>query len=353
MPQLPTLDYAGQTTPEILGCKDTHSTLSLVFAFEWGLQAKARLSGEAALTPEERLVLAVLALDREVNNGGFHQFFVNSSSRFTPIVVESLLRLDCHEAAAITQRAIAALQLNALSVRSISKTICRDDASRDALLDACDQAFYKLDGVHEKLFQFIEQHQQQIQLVRTTDYPRPFVVHQLSVASKLHVALLAHRLQNKGWNPDLEQARVVAEELSRNRRFSSTATDIEAAAILFVFARSIRAGALETAESLAPRAFALMREDPHYVIAQRDWVRLLIQSARLGMADAALLQYLEYLKECDPSAERAQNYLDFWLPVLQPHRAALPKSIEFFTANFPQVDLHKPASPRKIFRPNP
>ena len=86
----PSLEYTGQTTPELLACKDSHSIGCLFLAFEWGIEAKERRIGEAALTEEERLVLAVQAVDREVNNGGYDQFFRNSSRRFTPIVVRSL-----------------------------------------------------------------------------------------------------------------------------------------------------------------------------------------------------------------------------------------------------------------------
>ena len=63
------------------------------------------------------------------------------------------------------------------------------------------------------------------------------------------------------------------------------------------------------------------------------------------VADASTLAYLEYLKGCDPSDLRTQNYIRFWVPVLQKHRAALPKSVEFFTANFPEQSLDEPLPP--------
>ncbi|PYV26956.1 MAG: hypothetical protein DMG27_05210, partial [Acidobacteria bacterium] len=111
MERLPRLDYTGQTTSELIACKNSHSIDSLLCAFEWGIQAKAKAgpAGEGSLTGEERLVLAVMALNREVNNGGYDQFFVNSSRRFVPIIVDSLRRIGCAATAAITERAIAAL----------------------------------------------------------------------------------------------------------------------------------------------------------------------------------------------------------------------------------------------------
>ena len=91
---LPWLDYTGQSTQELIACKNTHRIDSLLCALEEGIQAKERQDGEAGLTDEERVVLAVRALDREVNNGGFSQFFANSSRRFVPIIVDSLRRID-------------------------------------------------------------------------------------------------------------------------------------------------------------------------------------------------------------------------------------------------------------------
>ena len=90
MKNLEWLEYEGQTTSELMACKNTHRIDSILCAFEWGIQAKSKPEGEDALTDEERLVLAVMALTREVNNGGYHQFFVNSSSRFAPTIVDSL-----------------------------------------------------------------------------------------------------------------------------------------------------------------------------------------------------------------------------------------------------------------------
>jgi hypothetical protein len=68
---LPGLDYTGQTTPELLACKDSHRIDSLLCAFEDGIQAKLNPPHDACLNDEENLVLAVMALEREVKNGGY------------------------------------------------------------------------------------------------------------------------------------------------------------------------------------------------------------------------------------------------------------------------------------------
>lgn len=76
MPNLPWLEYAGQSTAALIAAKETHRIDSILCAFEQAVQRKLEL--EQALSEEEMLILAVEALEREVNNGGYHQFFVNS-----------------------------------------------------------------------------------------------------------------------------------------------------------------------------------------------------------------------------------------------------------------------------------
>jgi Domain of unknown function (DUF4375) len=66
--------YSGETTNELLGYPAQGQRDVLVRAFEEGLLRKATRTGERALSTEERTILAVRALDREVNNGGYHQF---------------------------------------------------------------------------------------------------------------------------------------------------------------------------------------------------------------------------------------------------------------------------------------
>lgn len=345
--RLPWLEYTGQTTPELIACKSTHSIASLSFAFEWGIQAKARRASEADLTAEELLVLAVLALEREVNNGGYFQFFWNSSRRFAPIIVESLLRLGCADAAAITERAIAALRLKSLSVESVSEAIVSENAKRDAILDACDQDFYKLPAIPEQLFSFIEEHQNRIVLSRTDDYPRHPIPQKLSNVSRLYIGLVTWK---KDWNPGLEEARQVAEQLARKEGLPATEAEIEGAAVLHVLERSTHAGDLGNAEYLAVRAFELMRDEPMHTVVHRSLVHRLIQTGRVNLADAMTLKYLEYLKACDLSDLRTQNGLLFWVPLLQKKREILPLSVEFFTANFPQVNLNKPLPAQQIVK---
>jgi len=77
-------------TEQLLALEGKYRIESPVHAFEQGISQKAEREGRQSLTEEERIVLAVEALEREVNNGGYDQFFVNSSREFARIIVGAL-----------------------------------------------------------------------------------------------------------------------------------------------------------------------------------------------------------------------------------------------------------------------
>jgi len=99
----------------------------------------------------------VEALEREVNNGGYDQFFVNSSREFAPIIVGALQRIDCNRTASITQRALKALGISGLPSDAIEAVICARDEERHTKLSRCDDAYYKTaEPIAERLFAFIK-----------------------------------------------------------------------------------------------------------------------------------------------------------------------------------------------------
>ena len=112
---LPWLDYDGQTTEELLALGETHRLDSLVVAFDQAIQMK----GESTITPEERVVLAIEAMEREVNNGGFHQFITNSTHEFAPEIADALKRIGATVAASLAEQAVAALHLEHVTAEAI------------------------------------------------------------------------------------------------------------------------------------------------------------------------------------------------------------------------------------------
>ena len=73
--------YSGESTDTLIALENEYRLDSIVLAFEEALDQKTARSGTDSLTAEEHVILAVEALEREVNNGGYSQFFFNSSNR--------------------------------------------------------------------------------------------------------------------------------------------------------------------------------------------------------------------------------------------------------------------------------
>jgi hypothetical protein len=153
--------YSGQTVEQLLALEGEYQVDSIVLAFEQAIEqavVKRNERGEGqSVTPAERVVLAVEGLEREINNGGYDQFFRNRSRQFVPMIVDALLRIGCVRAAEITRKAIEELGLSALSAEAIATVIAVDDPDRDAKLKRCDDAHYKAaDPIAQRLFAFIK-----------------------------------------------------------------------------------------------------------------------------------------------------------------------------------------------------
>ena len=284
-----------------------------------------------------------MALDREVNNGGYHQFFLNSSRRFAAVILDYLGRIGCTATAAIARRAIAALQLPELFAQAVSAIIRTENPERDEILDACDREFYKLREITPHLFGYIETHQDRIRLVPASLPPRR-PKPKLGNASKIFI----HLTLAKKAGLSLDGARQLAREHAQKVSMAATDSDLEGAAVLYAFSRAVRSGDLAASEPLAPQAFELMREDTMHCVLHRDWVLQLITASKLELADISMRAYLEYLGGCDQSTLSTQNRVLFWAAVLKQHTEALPKSVEFLRAHFPEIDLDKPL-PARLF----
>lgn len=159
------VDYSGQTIDELVALEGVYRIDSLPLAVEQALYKKLGYTpGLALLTEAELTVLAVESLEREVNNGGYHQFFVNTPE-YAPHIVDALRRINCNAAADITRRAIDTLDLPALNVDEIENIIYDDDDARDAALDALDQEFYEYpDPISERLFEYIKANKDEIRI---------------------------------------------------------------------------------------------------------------------------------------------------------------------------------------------
>ena len=112
------------------------------------------------------MVLVIEAIEREVNNGGYNQFFFNPSNKYAPTAVAALNRIGCKEAAQLTQRAIDLLGIDGpVNVEAIEAAMDDEDDEREEALGTCDDAYYEVIGdLADALLAFIKGHQDQITL---------------------------------------------------------------------------------------------------------------------------------------------------------------------------------------------
>ncbi len=158
--------YEGQTTDELLALVGEYRADSLIVAFEAALLKKAHNIGQDKLSLEEKTVIMVEALEREVNNGGFDQFFANSSALQTAELIEALKRLGCAKAAEITQQAIDVLEIGeAPTAEAINRKMAHESEERDKKLGECDNRFYdEVGDLASSLLTFIQKNREKIKL---------------------------------------------------------------------------------------------------------------------------------------------------------------------------------------------
>jgi hypothetical protein len=146
--------YGGQTTEQLLAMEADYRIDSLVLAFEQAIQMR---DPQAPMTTQERYVLAVEGLEREVNNGGYDQFFLNSSHEFVDVIEDALRAIGCPQTADITRDAIAALGIaGPVTGAKAEEVVCSGNESVAAALGGCDDRFFAgVEPIADRLFEWI------------------------------------------------------------------------------------------------------------------------------------------------------------------------------------------------------
>ena len=158
--------YDGQSLDELIAMESSHRIDSLVLAMESALDQKLSVGGPAGLSAEERVILVIEALEREVNNGGYDQFFTNSSGAYAGEIEAALRSIGCPRQADIAKRALEALGVKgALTSASVEAAL---DAGGDDLsgrLGDLDDEYYKCDEpIADRLFAFVKANRAKVQL---------------------------------------------------------------------------------------------------------------------------------------------------------------------------------------------
>jgi len=156
--------YSGQRIDELIALERTHRIDSLLLALEQAIRSDAAQTGPNPICDEARTVLAIEALEREVNNGGYHQFFVNTPE-FAPVIVESLRQIGCLKVASITEDAISALKLTRVTPDEVEQVIYDEDEVRDQALTRCDEQFFEYpEPIADRLFAFVKANRDKFKL---------------------------------------------------------------------------------------------------------------------------------------------------------------------------------------------
>lgn len=181
---------SGKSVDELLEMTQGQNECQFLFDLEIAIQQKEERVGYENLSAEEQIVLAIEALEREVNNGGYSQFFLNSSGEYAPIIVDALTRIGCPEVAAVTRRAIETIRPAAWAPEAIEAAVAsyaETESSRwakipgsilmerspidqrethDAMSKAlrqCDQAFYSgNENIGGRLIEFVKANKESI-----------------------------------------------------------------------------------------------------------------------------------------------------------------------------------------------
>ena len=134
-------------------------TTDFVIALMKHLDGKAQYGDDMSVLSEaERVFYITQTLEMEVNNGGFSQFFFNSSGNFSNELVGAFTTIGANTTAAICQKAIAAFGRDIPIDRDEREEMLDELESDeiDEILEECDDAFYAYeDNLNELNYQFV------------------------------------------------------------------------------------------------------------------------------------------------------------------------------------------------------
>lgn len=117
------------------------------------------------LTPPEQVFLCVWELESEVNNGGFDQYFSNSSGDYARHVEAALVAIGAKRMQKIVRQAIETVgeEVLAEDQEHRQERLLALDDERKERLEKIDQLFFAYpDNVTRLLFDYVQKHRAQI-----------------------------------------------------------------------------------------------------------------------------------------------------------------------------------------------
>ena len=115
----------------------------------------------SVLTKPERVIYIVTTLDGEVNNGGFDQYFWNSSGNQANELVDAFIEIGAPQTAAICEKALSVFGGHVPEDRDERNEVfdALDGDLVDEILSECDDAFYDYEeNLTDLCYEYILKH---------------------------------------------------------------------------------------------------------------------------------------------------------------------------------------------------
>ena len=269
------------------------------------------------------------ALEREVNNGGYSQFFLNSSRKFAPSIVQALQRIGCDAAAVLTAKALDALKLDKITATAVRAAIRKPNSKRDQVLDACNKDFYQLREIEPKLFAFVKSHPDKFVLEKTTAPARPRrrPSNMIALLQRLDLARPVER--------SYESVRTLASELAAKDGIAATENELDRATYRHLVKSFMDSGDFDECEALGGRLLELSGSSDCFLL----WwlVEKFIAASAHAHADRVSGRYLRRLASVEGPPEIIRKVVAFAAYGLRQHLDSLPDAAQFLRANFPKA----------------
>ena len=128
------------TMEEIWRIEDT---TDFVIALSQHIDEKCQYGDNmSALSEAERVFYITQTLEMEVNNGGFSQYFYNSSGDFANELVHAFTEIGAAKTAEICKKAVSIYDGEVPADRAAREEVFADNEELEAILEECDNGFY-------------------------------------------------------------------------------------------------------------------------------------------------------------------------------------------------------------------
>lgn len=168
-------EYNNESVDELILLSKSHRIDSIVTALESALLNKANGNILHPFSKSEKVVVVIEDFEREINNGGFSQYFSNSPLN-TLFIVNCLNEINCNKTSAIVKQAIGLLNLNTIysntnfdpeDAEEIFESI-EEAAGNDEIQDKLEklegQILNDYEAIADKLFEYVKINKSDINL---------------------------------------------------------------------------------------------------------------------------------------------------------------------------------------------